>query len=121
MPSVNIKLLVEDAMFKYPDLPESVNNINLDLDIFYDGLNDDNTKIDLNKFHLELASNPFDMTMHIHTPMSDPYINGNITGEIVLNTLADAIPLEDMSIDGKITANISRKHVANRKRNVRRF
>lgn len=107
MPSADIKLLVNDAMFKYPDLPESVNNINVDLQVLYDGVDDNNTKIDLNKFHLELASNPFDMSMHIRTPMTDPYISGNITGEIVLNTLSEAIPLEDMSIDGKISANLS--------------
>ncbi len=107
MPSANIKLLVNNAMFKYPDLPESVDNINVDLSVLYDGVNDNNTKIDLNTFHLELASNPFDMSMHIRTPMTDPYISGNIMGEIVLNTLADAIPLEDMSIAGKIFVNLN--------------
>ncbi len=65
MPLANIRLVVEDAMIQYPDLPKSVENINIDVSVFYDGVVNDNTKVDLNKFHLELADNPFDISMHI--------------------------------------------------------
>ncbi len=106
MPSANIRLLVENAMFQYPDLPKSVENINIDLAVFYDGLVDDNTKVDLNIFHVELADNPFDIAIHIRTPFSDPYIEGSVDAHIILNTLTDVLPLEDMSLDGEITADI---------------
>ncbi|MDK2978874.1 MAG: hypothetical protein PWP52_1588 [Bacteroidales bacterium] len=106
MPLVNLKLLVEDAMFQYPDLPKSVDNINIDLDVFYDGVNNDQTKVDLNQFHVEMADNPFDIGMHIQTPFSDPYIEGNIHGHVILNTLADALPLEEMNLDGEIIADV---------------
>ncbi|MDY6800752.1 MAG: AsmA-like C-terminal region-containing protein [Bacteroidota bacterium] len=106
MPLVNLKLLVEDAMFQYPDLPKSVDNINIDLDVFYDGVNDDQTKVDLNRFHVEMADNPFDIGMHIRTPFSDPYIEGSIDGHVILNTLADALPLDDMKLSGEIIADV---------------
>ena len=106
MPLVNLKLLVEDAMFQYPDLPKSVDNINIDLDVFYDGVNNDQTKVDLNQFHVEMADNPFDIGMHIQTPFSDPYIEGNIHGHVILSTLADALPLEEMNLDGEIIADV---------------
>jgi cell division septum initiation protein DivIVA len=106
MPLVNLKLLVEDAMFQYPDLPKSVDNITIDLDVFYDGVNNDQTKVDLNQFHVEMADNPFDIGMHIRTPFSDPYIEGNIDGHVILNTLADALPLEEMNLDGEIIADV---------------
>ena len=32
MPNAGIKLLVQNAMFKYPDLPKSAENIQIDLD-----------------------------------------------------------------------------------------
>lgn len=107
MPKANIRLLVENAMFKYPDLPKSVENINVDVSVFYDGIVNDNTKVDLNKFHVELAGNPFDMAMHVRTPFSDPYIEGVFNGHILLNTLTDVLPLEDVNIDGEVTANIN--------------
>ncbi|HSH53350.1 MAG TPA: AsmA-like C-terminal region-containing protein, partial [Bacteroidales bacterium] len=106
MPLVNLKLLVEDALLQYPDLPKSVDNINIDLDVFYDGVNDDKTKVDLNRFHVEMADNPFDIGMHIRTPFSDPYIEGSIDGHVILNTLADALPLEDMKLSGEIIADV---------------
>ncbi len=106
MPLTNIRLVVKDAMFQYPDLPKSVDNINIDLAVFYDGVVNDNTKVDLNKLHIELADNPFDIAMHISTPFSDPGIKASVDGHIVLNTLSDALPLENMSLDGEITAGI---------------
>ncbi|MEE4196237.1 MAG: AsmA-like C-terminal region-containing protein [Bacteroidales bacterium] len=106
MPLVNLKLLVENAMFQYPDLPKAVDNINIDLDLFYDGVNNDQTKVDLNRFHVEMAGNPFDLVMHLRTPFSDPYIKGSIDGHVILNTLADAIPLEEMTLDGEIIADV---------------
>lgn len=106
MPLANINLKVEDAMFQYPDLPKSVDNINIDLSVFYDGVENDNTKVDLNTFHVEMAGNPFDIAMHIRTPFSDPGIKGALDAQVVLSTLSDALPLEDMKLDGEITADI---------------
>ena len=107
MPSANLRLQVENAMFKYPDLPKSVDNIGLDLKVFYDGVVNDNTKVDLNTFHVELAGNPFNIEMHISTPFSDPNIQGGLDGHIVLNSLADALPMEDVSLNGEITADVN--------------
>lgn len=106
MPLANLRLVVEDAMFQYPDLPKSVDNINVDLAVFYDGVVNDNTTVDLNKFHIEMAGNPFDISMHLKTPFSDPGIKAAVDGHIVLNTLSDALPLEDMNLDGEITADV---------------
>ena len=106
MPLANIRLVVEDAMFQYPDLPKSVENINIDVAVFYDGVVNDNTKVDLNKFHVEVAENPFDIAMHIRTPFSDPHIVGSVDGHIILSTLNDVLPMDDMSLDGEITADI---------------
>lgn len=109
MPLVNLRLVVENAMFQYPDLPKSVDNINIDLAVFYDGVVNDNTKVDLNKFHVEMAGNPFDISMHLKTPFSDPGIDATVDGHIILSTLSDALPLEDMNLGGEITADIDIK------------
>ncbi|HRW63734.1 MAG TPA: AsmA-like C-terminal region-containing protein, partial [Bacteroidales bacterium] len=106
MPLVNLQLLVENAMFQYPDLPKAVENVNIDLVVFYDGVVNDNTKVDLNKFHVEVAQNPFDIMMHLRTPFSDPYIKATLDGHIILKTLADVVPMEDSNIDGEITADV---------------
>lgn len=106
MPLANVRLQVNDATIQYPDLPKSVDKINIDVAVFYDGVVNDNTKVDLNKFHFELAENPFDIEMHIKTPFTDPHVEGAIDGHILLNTLADALPLEDVTLSGEIIADV---------------
>ena len=60
MPNVGLDLAVNDAMFKYPDLPKSVDNIGIAVNLNFDGIDNDKTTIDVNKFHLEIADNPID-------------------------------------------------------------
>jgi hypothetical protein len=107
MPKVDIALLVKDGYFAYPDLPKSVENVNIDVKIFYDGVVEDNTKVDVNKFHLEVAGNPFDMQLHIITPMSDMQMNGLFKGRIDLSSLSDVVPMDDAMMSGTINADIN--------------
>lgn len=106
MPSANLQLIVENARIQYPDLPKSIENIGIDVKVFYDGVVNDNTTVDLNKFHMELANNPFDIHLHIKTPFSDPNLKAGFKGHIILSSLSDALPLEDMSLQGDITADV---------------
>jgi len=115
LPAFGLDLLVADAMFKYPDLPEAVNNINIDLHVDNPGGSEDNTFVNLKKFHMELAGNPIDMNMQIKTPVSDANIDGGIRAQFSLASLKDVIPLEtgdemngdinaDVRLKGKVSA-----------------
>lgn len=106
MPNADIQLLVENGMFKYPELPKSVDNVNVDTKVFFDGTNMDKTTVDVNRFHLEVAGNPFDAQMHISTPMSDMQLSGLVKGKIDFTSLADVIPLDSMTIKGLLESNL---------------
>ena len=106
MPNVGLRLIVENAMFKYPSLPKSVNNIDLDMKLFYDGVQNDNSTVDVNKFHLEIANNPFDIVLHLKTPISDMDIVGNFTGKIDFSTLYDVVQLDSLTLKGVLESNI---------------
>jgi len=105
-PSANIKLLVDNARFEYPDLPKSAERIHIDVDVHYDGIQNDNSIVDVNGFHVELGDNPVDFSMHLVTPISDPKINATLAAKIDFATLADVVPIEDMSLAGKLDASI---------------
>ena len=105
-PNADVKLLVQNATFSYPDLPKSAENIQIDVDVHYDGTQMDNTTVDVNKFHVELGDNPIDMELNLRTPTSDPFTNGKLKAALDLNTLRDVIPLEDTEIKGFINANL---------------
>jgi hypothetical protein len=106
MPNAGIEFLVENAMFKYPSLPKSADNINIDTKVNFDGTNMDNTTVDVNRFHVELAGNPFDAQVHISTPMSDMQVSGLFKGKVDFTSIADVIPLDSMKIKGLLESNI---------------
>ena len=109
LPAFELNLFVDKAMFKYPDVPAAVNNIAIDLNIVNpDGI-EDHTVIDLKKFHLEMAQNPFDMRVLTKTPISDPYIDGNFKGIIDFDKMKDIIPLDSMEMSGILTSDLSFK------------
>lgn len=106
LPNASIALFIENGMFQYPDLPKSVNNVNVSTKVWFDGTNLDNTTVNVDKFHLELGSNPFDARLHVATPISDMQVDGNITGKIDFASLADVVPLDSMTISGILDANL---------------
>lgn len=107
MPAFATRILISDAMFQYPSLPKSVNNIQLDVNIDNKTGDPDNTVIDIKKFHVEMAGNPLDVVMHVETPVSDAYINGSVIGKIDLASVKDFMPLEsDQSLNGNISADL---------------
>lgn len=107
-PSFEVNLGIADAMFKYPSLPKSVNNINIDVHVENKKDYLDATTIDVNKFHLEMAGNPINMWAHVKTPISDPDLAAEVKGIINLASVKEFVPLEkgdDMS--GTIKADIA--------------
>ncbi|MCB0754729.1 MAG: AsmA family protein [Flavobacteriales bacterium] len=110
IPGFTTNLKVADAQFKYPDLPKSVDNIAIDLNVTNPGEDVDFTVIDLKQFKFQLAENPFDVRALIKTPVSDPNIDASFKGKINLTSLADAIPMEEGDkLSGTIIADAEMK------------
>jgi hypothetical protein len=108
MPAFGIDLKVANAMFQYPDLPKSVDDINIDMKVeSKDGVLD-HTIVDVPRFHLSMAGNPFDLSFYLATPMSDPYIKAGMKGKVVLDNIKDVVPLEKGDeLAGTIDADVS--------------
>jgi vacuolar-type H+-ATPase subunit H len=106
MPNANISLAVNNAMFKYPDLPKSVDNINIGVKVFYDGAVFDRTTVDVDKFGFTMAGNPFSLGLHVKTPESDMQIAADFVGKIDFNSLADIVPMEDIKFAGLLDCDL---------------
>lgn len=101
-PSFNIGLLVENGMFQYPDLPKSVDNIFIDLRVSNPSNNLDSTIVDLKKFTMKFAQNPFSLSFFMKTPMTDPFMKADVSGTIDLESMKDFIPLDSTTMKGVI-------------------
>lgn len=106
MPKINIALLVNDGVVSYPDLPKSIQNIQIDFKMFYDGVYEDSTTVDIKKFHMEIAGNPIDMRFRAITPMSDMQMTGAVKGRFDLASLGEVYPMDDMKMGGLINIDL---------------
>ncbi len=107
MPNAGINLKVGQAMFKYPSLPKSVDKINAAVRLFYDGVVFDNTTVDVDQFHFEMAGNPFDMELHVKTPDSDMQVAAKFAGRIDFNSIQDIVPLEGTQLKGVLDCDLA--------------
>jgi cell division septum initiation protein DivIVA len=106
LPAFGLNLNIENGMFKYPDLPKSVNNINVAVKVDSKGGSGDNNTVDVKKVHAEIAGNPIDAKMFIATSAADVNMTGNVTAKIDFASLSDVVPLEDMTLKGLMNANL---------------
>lgn len=108
LPAFRARLAVRDASIQYPDLPESVRNINIDLNIGNPGGPSDSTRIRLNRMAFDLAGNPFELFLTLDNP-HDPLLDGGAAGTIDFSDLKKALPLKDISLQGRMTSDITFK------------
>jgi uncharacterized protein involved in outer membrane biogenesis len=99
MPAFNLALVVSDAMFKYPDLPTAVNNINMDLHIDNTTGVIDNTVVDLKKLHLDFGTNPVDAKLRIEN-LKDYRMDAQLAAKLNLAELSKMFPMEGLEMHG---------------------
>jgi hypothetical protein len=109
MPAFGANVKINNAMFKYPSLPKSVNDILLDVSVNNPDGVPDHTITNINKFHMEMAGNPVDLKMRVATPVSDPHLSGFVLGKVNLSTVKEVVPMEGSDLNGVITADINFK------------
>ena len=105
MPSYNINLAVADGMFQYPALPQSVNNVQLAMNITSKDGNVDNTSIDISRFHLEFGKEPMDGHFRLGNLVTYP-IDLDFNTSINLANFNELIPMAGLDIAGSIEAHI---------------
>lgn len=104
LPELNIDLNIADAMFKYPDLPSSVKDINIAANVRNNGNITDSTQISVPQLAFNMAGNPFKVSLGVKTPISDPNFNFAANGKLDLGKIVEVIHLEDISLKGIFNA-----------------
>lgn len=103
-PSFNLGLVVEDGMFKYPDLPRPVSDVNINLLVNNTTDNLDNTQINLSDFKLNFGSNPISGRLLVKNLLTYD-MDGQLLGKLNLEELTSIFPLEGMELKGSLNIN----------------
>lgn len=106
MPDAQLFLEVKDGFFSYPGLPKDVSDVQIRLLASYDGTDMDGSTVSLERFHLLLGGNPFDIRLELDHPVSDMRVAARLDGVIDFSTLKDIVPLEDMELEGRLMADL---------------
>ncbi len=106
IPQLKAGLKVNNGYVKYPDLPESLSDINISVLVNNPGGSADLTTVAVDTFHFALAGNPFDIRANVKTPISNIQFDASALGKIDLTKLKNALPLDSMEIEGLIDANL---------------
>ncbi len=107
MPAYEINLNVNKAGFSYPDLPKSIDNINIELNVKAQEGAGDNITANLEKAHLEMAGNPVDANIITYITANDTQTKGKVTGKVDFSSLKDIIQLENTKIKGLLETNMN--------------
>ena len=106
-PSFNVLMSINNGMFQYAQLPSQISNLNILLDINNAGGSLNNTIVHLKKCQAQINNEPFDMTLQVKTPVSDPYITMTVKGNVNLQDVQNLMPsTEGTELTGLVTSDL---------------
>src|SRR5665648_184135 len=103
-PAIDVLLAVNDASFKYQDLPESVQDIQVSALITKPEGDLNLLKVDVEKAHASIKNNPIDLRLSLSELMTDPNMDASFSGTIDFASLKQAIPIDSLDITGIMKA-----------------
>ncbi|HJU45902.1 MAG TPA: AsmA-like C-terminal region-containing protein, partial [Chitinophagaceae bacterium] len=107
IPAYNLNLDIQNGFFQYPDLPQPVKNINLQVKVNNpDGITD-HTVIDIPKGHIEFGNDPFDFRLLLQRPVTDRYIDVAAKGKLELAGITQFVKLDPgTKLGGTVNADV---------------
>ncbi len=108
MPGFGLNMFIKNGFFQYPELPDAVKNVNMDLSVDdKDGIVD-HTIVNLKAFHMELGANPIDMRLLMNG--MNPYdIDANVEAKLKLEDISKFYPIEGTTLKGLFGLDVKAK------------
>jgi hypothetical protein len=112
LPAFGLDLRVVNGMLKYPNLPNAISNIALDMNVDNRSGVVDNTVVHIKNFHMDMGRNPVDARVLLKG-LTNPDVDARIVARVNLGELTKAFPLEGMNLRGLYSLNLDAKGVYN--------
>ncbi len=105
-PAIQASLKLADGRIKYPSLPNDISRMAMDATLSKPEGTMDSLKISVRKFEAYFAGHPVIGNLTVTTPVSNPFLAGDLVGEIDFSTLKNTLPVDSMELGGMISGNI---------------
>ncbi|QRM89137.1 AsmA family protein [Lacinutrix sp. WUR7] len=93
IPHLDIKVTSNNASFKYPDLPKSVENIIINASVKNDDGNVDNTYVDIKALNFKIDEDIFKSSATLKNITKNMFVNADIDGVLNLANITKAYPV----------------------------
>ncbi|WP_452226666.1 AsmA family protein [Lacinutrix cladophorae] len=108
IPTLDINVVSNNASFKYPDLPKSVENIVINATLKNDDGNIDNTYLDLKTLNFKIDEDVFQSSATLKNITKNILVNANIDGVLNLANITKAYPVElEKELSGILKAKLN--------------
>ncbi|WP_378185612.1 AsmA-like C-terminal region-containing protein [Aquimarina sp. W85] len=108
IPTLNVKISSNNASFKYPDLPKSVKNINLNTSLINTTGMVDDTYIDLDQLTFTIDNDVFAAKGNFKNITKNMLVDMAVNGTLNLANLSQAYPIQlEEKLQGFIKANVA--------------
>lgn len=108
IPNLDIRILSNNASFKYPDLPKRVDNITIDAAIKNTTGNVDDTFVDIKTLNFKIDQDVFKSNAIIRNLSENMLVNANIDGVLNLANITKAYPIDfDKQLSGILKAKLN--------------
>lgn len=108
IPTFNIKINSDNASFKYPDLPKSVQNVHIDTEINNTTGIAEDTYIDIKKATFTIDQDKFQLRSKISNLMGNTNVNAHLDGKMNLGNISKAYPIPaDYDLKGVLEADVT--------------
>lgn len=110
IPKFNLEIASNNASFKYPDLPKSVDNIVIDTKIINETGNMKDTYVNLDKLSFRIDQDVFNAKANVRNIMDNPLVDAKLNGTINLGNVSKAYPVKlDTPLSGILKADVATK------------
>lgn len=107
IPKLDISMKSNNASFKYPDLPKSVQNINIDAQIKNTTGKTENTFVTINGLSFKIDQDTFSGEGNIYNLTTNPKVNASLKGVLNLANINKAYPIDlENELSGVLKADL---------------
>ncbi|MGB0896337.1 MAG: AsmA-like C-terminal region-containing protein [Flavobacteriaceae bacterium] len=107
IPKFNVSVTSKNASFKYPDLPKSVENINLNVAMANTTGQPDDTYVDLQKLSLQIDQDKFSANGKVSNLLDNMFVDMHLDGTLNLGNISQAYPIQlEQDLNGILNAKL---------------
>lgn len=117
-PAFTLNTVVQKGRFKYPDLPQAVENIALDLRVSNTTNQLDNTVIQVKQLTADVGRNPIRGTLTVRG-LTNMTVDADVVAKLNLEEVTKVFPIDSLTLRGLYDLNVKAKGVYNKA--ARRF